>query len=129
MWPLTRYFPSEEAHIEHGVFMPALMVPSMWPVAAVHIIRVPSIEALQISWPLGRKEQARTSPECPQKVRRHCPEVVDHSFIVRSYEPLAIVVPSGAKEQELTTYIAMPSECALLLISRGVVEGGGKSRS
>jgi hypothetical protein len=45
-WLLTMYFPSEEAQIEHGKLVSLSTMPSSWPVAVVHIIRVPSHEAL-----------------------------------------------------------------------------------
>ena len=44
--PLTMYFPSEEAQIEYGTLESLSMMPSSWPVAVFHIIRVPSFEEL-----------------------------------------------------------------------------------
>ena len=52
--------------------------------------------------PLGEKEQELTILECPVRVRRCCPVVADHSFIVLSNEPLKMVAPSGVKKQDLT---------------------------
>ena len=83
--------------------------------AATHNIKVPSLEALIISWPLGENEQharARrglgdnfeglTAPPSPSRVRRHCPVEVDHNFILQSSDPVNIVALSGANEQDVT---------------------------
>jgi hypothetical protein len=57
-WPLMMNLPSQEAQIDSGLAMgSASMVPSSWPVAAVHIMGVLSSEALQMSWPLVEKMQ------------------------------------------------------------------------
>jgi hypothetical protein len=49
--------------------------------------------------------------ECPSRARRRCPVVVDRSFIVQSSEPLKMVAPSGAKEQEVTVSPCPVSAC------------------
>jgi hypothetical protein len=64
-----------------------------------------------MAWPLGEKEQELTYSECPARVRRCCPVVVDHSFIVQSNELLKMVAPSGAKEQDVTKLLCPVSVC------------------
>ena len=47
------YFPSGDVQTKIGLWEFMSMVAPSWPVAVAHIIRVPSCDALQISWPLG----------------------------------------------------------------------------
>ena len=51
--------------------------------------------------PLGEKAHASIMLVCPSRVRRSCPVVTHHNFIVESSDPLRMVAPSGAKEQDI----------------------------